>query len=399
MSVMVQLDREYVEAEMVRDRPTLFQVQLSNAKAHSNAKCFCNPDKPINMVVRKLITGYILASWPGSLESNRPFCPVLGVAAVKHAASDMNEQDESLEQVQIVYRDGWFSDTDIRAFLPGPCEQVTIDWLLGEIWQSSQLSSWRQGWTRDWAFVTERILKASKHQHVNGAALSEHLYVVETFSQKRKNAINKAWDDFIGKLEEQPFRYSMEEGQGGFRTGLVLGELTSAQRSQGTWVLKLKNHYADFGLVPEAVQAIDPRLASKLQQLSIAEEEKPVVLLCIAIDDLGLLHVLDMSLMEVGRYWLPATLKIEKELLEVLLASKFDLHVTKSHKWGGEEPFVVIRKGEGRHWERLFTYPDSMNALKLQQYRTKLNLDERKFGRINKLVGYADHINKVVVSQ
>ena len=40
MSVMVQLDREYVEAEMVRDRPTLFQVQLSNAKAHSNAKCF-----------------------------------------------------------------------------------------------------------------------------------------------------------------------------------------------------------------------------------------------------------------------------------------------------------------------------------------------------------------------
>ena len=399
MSVMVQLDREYVEAEMVRDRPAMFQAQLSNAKSHSNAKCLCNPDRPIQMVVRKLTTGYILASWPGSLESHRPFCPFLGVAALKHSEADTNELEEKPEQVQIIYRDGWFSDIDIRASLAGPCEQVSIDWLLGEIWQSSQLSSWRQGWTRDWAFVSERIQKASKHQHVNGSALSEHMYVVETFSQKRKNVINKAWGDFVGKLEEHPFNYSMEAGQGGFRTGLVLGELTSAQRSQGTWVLKLKNHYADFGLVPEAVQAIDPRLASKLQQLSIAEEEKPVVLLCVAIDDLGLLHVLDMSLMEVGRNWIPATLKIEKELIALMLASKFDLHVTKSHKWGGEEPYVVIRKGEGRRWERLFTYPDSMNALKLQQYRTKLSLDEQKFGRINKLVGYADPMQNVVVSQ
>ena len=396
MAGVVLLDSEFVDARMLKDRPDLFQGQLGKAKRLENAKCYCVPDHPIDMVVRQLQNGRILASWPGSLKSHAPECPFWG-QSVLAPALQVGGNSIPQQQCEIVYRDGWTFGS-VSALNRGSEAQVQVDlqWLLAELWQSSMLNSWSPEWRRDWSLIKRRIASAAERMTVNAESLGLHLHVVESFTAKKKSVINNEWDGFVAPLVGAPF--NLVEGADGqqFKIALVLGELNSARISHGTWVLQLRNHFEVFGLVPEASASIGSRLTSKLQQLSFGAQFRPVVMMCVAVDDLGLFHVLDMTLMEVGSRWLPGTLNIEKDLVQFLVESGYEIHITKAHKWGGGLPYLICRKGMRQPWIAIYTYATSMSLLKVQQYQTKMLSDPVNIRRKCVFVGYDHPIHKML---
>ena len=396
MSVMVLLDDEYVDASLVKESPQLFQRQLEKAKNYSSAKCCCDPLHPIEMVVRQLQAGRILASWPGTLELHAKECPF---SSARQVSSDARVEPvaQKTKKPELFYRDGWeFGVAGVAQ------EQVKIDvdlqWILAELWQSAMLSTWRDGWVRDWAFIRQRLVKAASRMQINAGRLADHLYVIEPFAFHKKHKINEEWGNFIAPMEKQPFNFGAGKGVQPFQTSLVVGELSSARMLNGTWVLKLRSHSADFGLVPEAAAAIDSRLTSKLQQLSFGGQYRPVVMMCVAMDDLGLIHVLDMTLMEVTSRWLPATLKLEKEMLSALIEKGCEVHVSKGHRWGAGVPLLVGRRDPSQSWFAIYSYATAMSPLKLQQYQSKMISDAVNIGRKCLFVGYDHPIQKVLAA-
>ena len=396
MAGVVLLDSEFVDAAMLKDSPHFFQKQLGNAKQLENAKCYCRPDHPIDMVVRQLHSGRILASWPGSLESHAPDCPFLGQSNAVPTQQVIEKLPVPIPH-ELAYRDGWVYGASATKGRDGVTNRtVDLQWLLAELWQSSLLSSWSPQWRRDWFFIKRRLMRAAGRMVVNAESLGLHLHVVEPFNSNRKIEINQEWEAFVAPLASAPFNLvGSAEGQA-FRIGLVLGELNSARMVQGTWVLQLRNHFEEFGLVPEAAASIDSRLTSKLQQLSFGGAFRPVVLMCVALDDLGLFHVLDMTLMEVGSRWLPGTLNIEKEIAHELVERGYEVHITKAHKWGGGVPYLICRKGMNMPWTAIYTYATSMSPLKMQQYQTKMLSEPVNLGRKCLFVGYDHPIQKIL---
>lgn len=355
MAAVVLLDSEFVDAAMLKDSPHLYQKQLGNAKQLESAKCYCRPDHPIDMVVRQLQSGRILASWPGSLESHATGCPFLGQSAVAPLLQISEKLPVALKH-ELTYRDGWMFGAAVNSREEGTNRPVDLQWLIAELWRASLLSSWSPEWRRDWTFIKRRVMHAAGGMVVNTESLGSHLHVVEPYKANKKAEINQEWNAFVAPLARAPFNLVGHADGQEFRTGLVLGELNSARMAQGTWVLQLRNHFEEFGLVPEAAASIDSRLTSKLQQLSFGGQFRPVVLMCVALDDLGLFHVLDMTLMEVGSRWLPGTLNIEKDITHVLADDGYEIHITKAHKWGGGLPYLICRKGMNMPWIAIYTY-------------------------------------------
>ncbi|MEQ6436291.1 DUF1173 family protein [Comamonas sp. w2-DMI] len=396
MSYIVALDGAFVEAALAQRQPQLYQSEMLQAKRKKNARCLCDGAKQLQLVVRKLSGGYILAAWPGTAALHVSGCPFGGTYKATYAPRDDTDSKQD-EHHHLMYRNGWRSDEWLHQAISDVSQtHVDLNWLLSEIWQSALLSSWKPGWGRDWSFVRHRLLKAAKNMVVNRVAVARHLFVPDTFSQARKAELNNAWKDFIMPLLQNPFSYSPDDSQSPYATSLVIGELASVAWTSGTWVLRVRNHFEEFGLVPEAAEAIDPRLTSKLQQLSFGSQYRPVVALCVAIDHLGLVHVLDMALLEVSSRWLPASLPIERELVESLVQSGHELHVTKDHKWGSGVPYLICKLPHNSEWIRVFTYSDAMGAQKLQQYRTKIHAQSVKMRRMTKFVGHADAINNLL---
>ena len=380
----------------LKERPDLFQKQLGMAKQIDNAKCFCQPNDPIAMVVRQLKTGRILATWPGTLQSHAKECPFFGQSAIVPMHQHRDEV-VNRKKAQLIYRDGWvFGSSSLQTKPSDECVQVDLRWLLEELWQASLLNSWRSEWRRDWSFIKRRVTSAASSMMINDESLALHLHVVEPFSVAKKSEINQEWDTFVTPLVEAPFNLVESPKRQHFRIGLVLGELSSARLVQGTWVLQLRHHFEEFGLVPEAVASIDSRLTSKLQQMSFGVPHRPVVMMCIAVDDLGLFHVLDMTLMEVCSRWLPGTLNIEKELVRILIERRFEFHITKGHKWGGGLPFLICRNEDGKPWNAIYTYSTSTSPVKVQQYQTKMLTAPINAGRKCIFVGYDHPIEKML---
>ncbi|WP_165572405.1 DUF1173 family protein [Comamonas thiooxydans] len=397
MSVMVLLDAEYVDARLVKEMPHLFQMQLKNAKQLGRAKCYCNPMQPLDMVVRQLQGGRVLASWPGTVEQHAEGCPFHGSRIQGYQELSSCRPRDLYKEACFCYREGWMFGAK-RTRVQGAVSKVDIDlsWLLSELWQSSLLSSWHKGWTRDWSFIKKRLMRAADELQVNGEGLTTYLHVVETFAQSKRESINKEWDKFLAPLAAAPFNLGGRAGGEPFQTALVLGELNCIRLVQGTWVLTLRNHSAEFGLVPEAAAAIDSRLTSKLQQLSFGGQFKPVVLMCVAMDDLGLIHVLDLTVMEVASRWLPASLRIEKELVSRLVQDGFEFHLTKGHKWGAGIPLLICRNGSNRPWVAVYSYATTMSPLKLQQYQTKMASEAVNIRRKCAFVGYDHPIQELI---
>ena len=165
MSVMVLLDDEYVDAGLVKDKPHLFQVQLERAKRLANAKCCCDPLHPLDMVVRQLPAGRILASWPGTVELHAGSCPFRSLRPPSTQTSGSNCSKEQHKPVAFYYREGWMYG-ERPAIVQKSETKVDVDlpWLLSELWQSSLLSSWHKGWVRDWTIIKKRLMRALLHK-------------------------------------------------------------------------------------------------------------------------------------------------------------------------------------------------------------------------------------------
>lgn len=390
MTSMVQLEGAYCDATAVHERPHLFQSEMSVAKKMSSARCLCLAESPLRLVVRKLSDGLILAAWPGTVELHSGGCPFKG----SHRRSS-NGEELTHAQVDdpnsLRYRGSWLWNGQ-GGVSKGPGQvEISLHWLLGEMWQSAQLSSWRPGWRRDWGFVRSRLMNAALRIDVNGEPLDARVYIPEIFEPLKKAQINAAWENFYGGLSNQPFNPAFEAKGHAFMTGLVVGELAYAARAQGAWVLRIKNHFSEFGLLDGVIAMIDPRLSSKLQQLSLSKRKyNPIVAMCVAVDDLGLLHVVDLTLMEVSRRWLPAVLNVECELVEKLIASGHEIHITKNHRWGGGQPYLVCKAEAASNWVSIYTYSNVISSQKLQQYRTKVDAISRGKGRECRFYGYAD---------
>lgn len=398
MTELVSLSGECVPSHQVHSRPLEFQKLLRAAKELGSAVCLCRNDVVLKLVVRQHQFGLALAAWPGTIEMHANSCPFHG-ARPGEAIGQTDEEDQQL-MIHITYRDGWCnSDSYSQKLQSDKLSDVTLDWMLGEIWERTQLSSWRGSWSRDWYSMRRRITETAASMEINFQPLADKLYVIEPYSSKRKVEINTAWEMFTSPLKEAPFSTSNCQIGGAYNTGLVLGELHSAELSSGTWVLRLKNHYEQFGVVPEAVERIGARLASKLQQLTFGAEYCPVALMCVAVDPLGLVHVLDMCLMEVGACWLPASIPVEVALTRALVELKFDFVVTKGHKWGRGKPYIYCKKRNGSEWVSIYSYSDVMTQTKLQQYRSKVRIENEYEGRNTAFVGYADSISKVLALQ
>lgn len=397
MNFIVTLDGEFVDAAKAHNEPNLYQAEMHRAKQLGNAKCLCVTDAPIGLVVRKLGRGHILAAWPGTVENHSEGCPFRGEHRPAITANRELNQKLKNDAQELIYRSGWRSDDRLdQGSSDGNITNVDLTWLLSELWQESMLSAWKHGWRRDWSFVKSRLLKVAAQKVVNRASLASRLYVPSTFKAIRKAEINAVWSGFLKPLKQRPFTYSVDDSQPPYFTSLVIGELGSIAWTSGTWVIRLRNHSSEFGLVPEAAETIDPRLTSKLQQLSVGGKCRPVVALCVAIDHLGLLHVLDMAILKVSSLWLPASLPIEHELIDALIKHGHEFHITKGHRWGAGAPYLVCKHPSQTQWISVFTYGSSMSTLKLQQYRTKVDAESAKLGRINRFVGHADAINKVL---
>lgn len=195
----------------------------------------------------------------------------------------------------------------------GDAKKLSLRGLLHYLWHEAELTVWTARWKdkRYWWTVRRHLTEAAQQMTVRGGALSDILFVPESFRADRKEAIEKRRGEALLP--------ALAPKAGPRRLMVLVGEVKGFEPARSGQKLVVK-HMPGFPLIVD--DALYRRLRARFErELSLWEADETSHLMVIAtfgLNPAGLAIVEEIALMVVSENWIPYESVAERKLVEAL---------------------------------------------------------------------------------
>lgn len=203
--------------------------------------------------------------------------------------------------------------SDSASSVAGDARKLSLRGLLHYLWHEAELTVWTSRWKgkRFWWTVRNHLIEAAKQMTVRGGAMSDILFVPETFRADRKEAIEKR--------RAEALLPAVAPKAGPRRLMVLVGEVKGFEPARSGQKLVVK-HMPRFPFIVDDV--LNRRLRARFEkEFSLWEADAESHLMVIAtfgMNPAGLAIVEEIALMVVSENWIPYESAPEKKLVEAL---------------------------------------------------------------------------------
>jgi hypothetical protein len=193
--------------------------------------------------------------------------------------------------------------------------KLTLRALLHYLWDEAGFQKWSPSMNgkRNWGVIRKYLLLAAEHKNTKGNDLTEILYIPESFTVERKNAITQRRVAQMSRVAEVPGH------TGPRRLILLIGEVKEIGPSRYGHKLVVK-HLPDFHFMMN--EDVHKRLNKRFDmELSLWDSIEGAHLLAVAtfgINIAGVASVEEIGLMVATENWIPFENRADKSLLDEL---------------------------------------------------------------------------------
>jgi len=282
------------------------------------------------MYVARLGDDYIVKRMPDTGSHHAPDCPsyepppevsglgqVLGSAITEDPTTGETTLKLDFPMSKFAGRStmptaGWDSDS-----VASSGTKLSLRGLLHYLWDQAELTRWQPGFVgkRTWSTVRRHLLQAAENKIACGDSLRSRLYIPEAFSVEQRDAINARrlaqWSQAImapGKPQHLM---------------LVIAEVKEIVPARYGFKAVVK-HVPDqaFALDELLYRRLGRRFESALALWGAADDVHMVMIATFSVATAGVPTIVELSLMQVTRQWLPVEDAFEKQLVEKLVSDR-----------------------------------------------------------------------------
>jgi hypothetical protein len=269
-----------IHGQRLEPEDSNFQEALAAAHASRHRPlCLCRP-AGLEMYVARLGSGFVLKRMPDTGGEHAPECAsyepppelsglgdVSGSAIVEDTASGVVSLKLGFTLSKGTSRPATPAAGDGGDSVSSDGSRLRMRGLLHYLWDQGELTRWQPAFTgrRSWAVVRKHLLAAADGKVARARALSDQIYIPETFSMERRDEIN----------DRRTARWSQAAGDGKQHRSLLLlvGEVKEVVPARFGYKAVVK-HLPDqaFMLDETIFRRMSRRFESELSRWSASEE-------------------------------------------------------------------------------------------------------------------------------
>lgn len=195
----------------------------------------------------------------------------------------------------------------------GDARKLSLRGMLHFLWHEAELTVWTSRWKgkRHWWTVRHHLIEAARQMTVKGGALSDIVFVPETFRADRK--------DVIEKRRFEALLPAAAPKAGPRKLMVLIGEVKGFEPARSAHKLVIK-HMPGFPFILD--DGLYRRLRARFErELSLWEADETSHLMVIAtfgLNAAGLATVEEIAVMVVSEHWVPYESVHERKLVEAL---------------------------------------------------------------------------------
>lgn len=317
---LIQLSRQRVSLDEIEAEPARFGTLFSRARAETgHALCLCVPGGR-KLQIRRRDGVFHVAVWPLDGEAHHAHCrfhkpPADMTGRSAYTAGAIEERADGCldirSRVSLKVRTEDRNPSTERDAGGGGQSRASAG-LLGvmhALWERTRLNQWQPHWVRNWTRC--RWALRSIDGSINGQRMSEAVYVVPTYEEARRDAIEAEFERFRKRLTTAGL-YRLR--------GMVLGEVRRLQESQYGFRIDLRNQRLPYFVSHQLIARAQRSYRHVFAQLE-SPRARVVVLLVIEVSKQGYLTITDMAAMLTTRNYIPAESSYELEMADALTAA------------------------------------------------------------------------------
>lgn len=187
--------------------------------------------------------------------------------------------------------------------------------ILHHLWIEAYLNVWSGFQGRDWWRVTQALLPVLEQGSFGNRPMTEWLYLVPEFSNRRKEAIEGAWQAFRSRL-------GVDESLSNVRMGLILGEAKAFEPSRYGYRLDLRHFPAPLYVSTELREKLGISFLRAFHRIGSDDGSRVICLCLVEQTASGYLSVVDAALMLTSSQYIPVDSSHEAVLAEKLVLEK-----------------------------------------------------------------------------
>lgn len=297
-------------------------------KAKERPVCPCKTPNP-EMYIAKFGDKYLIKRMPGSGVAHAPDCdsyeppPELSGLGEVLGSAIKESEEEGFTELRFD-----FSITKMPARKPqektGQEEdsvrtdgsKLTLRSTLHYLWEEAGFNRWSPAMEgkRSWYTIRKHLQQAADDKLVKGKALSERLYIPETFSSERKEAIKQHWLGIVSRMGVQ--------SNGPRQLMLMIGEIKDIVPARYGRRIVIK-HAPDIHFLAgdDLYKRLEKRFSDDLM-LSDLDDVHLLTISTFSVTVAGYAIIEEMALMTVTGNWIPFENIHEKALIDMLCENK-----------------------------------------------------------------------------
>jgi hypothetical protein len=193
--------------------------------------------------------------------------------------------------------------------------KLTLRSTLHYLWDQAHFNRWAPNMAgkRNWFVIRKYLLQAAADKMAKGTALSNMLYLPETFSVERKDEIAQSRAQMMAKLAAPE--------KGVRKLQVLIGEVKEIATSRYGYKVVVK-HLPDFHFMlnEDVWKRMNKRFADELELWEGLEDARLIVIATFSVGPTGLASIEEMALMVVTDNWIPFENYFDKGLIDTLTA-------------------------------------------------------------------------------
>lgn len=313
-----------IDDELVRQDDTNLQALLASVHTQKiRPFCLCRA-LGVEMYISKVEGKYIIKRMPNTggehhatCDSYEPPAELSGLGQVIGTAIQENPDDENT----VLKFD--FSLTKVSG-RPAPVptgeevhsvktdgNKLTLRATLHYLWDEACFNRWSPSMSgkRSWYVVRKYLMQAAENKLAKGTNLAELLYIPESFSVEKKDAIHQRR---LAKMTRASTRV-----KGTKSLMLVIGEIKEIATSRYGFKLTLK-HLSDthFMMNEDLHKRLQKRFNTELALWDAIDQAHLITIGTFSVGDTGVVSLEEMALMVVDENWIPFESTYDKSLIE-----------------------------------------------------------------------------------
>lgn len=251
------------------------------------AVCLCG-EQPLRVQIRRrfvaggnaVVDGYFLALWPGERDKHDSSCffheaSKPGDVIAKLKAPVVEEEDGTfslkadftLEQRVVAKRAGVTRKPPAQGKESTKNPGLALISILWFLFEKAGLNGWHPGWTRDWGTVRAHALRVARQNKLNGALISERLYIPRKFHPSQKHLIEDEYRRHFEAFVEQAKKFEAaredqnpgEKATVSMKLALVVAELSEIRTAKYGMEIRLKHMAQAIYARPSDIDALKSR--------------------------------------------------------------------------------------------------------------------------------------------